>query len=251
MYWLTSPNGRVAEWAMNDGTRKAPLVFATREMAIKWRDTVAKNRRMKPKQCDKPDPCWTWDGEYCWQGSLSTDEMEGVREDHICHEQLDPESEQVCRDLYGCIGHVIEPSFEKWELSFLRDAHPERELEVWQTIAEAYRTYIAEHRDCNQRVAVNSFVAISMGAENEALDEYRPYYHGTLKPLVLSPDERRVEVQTTISNELLAVMPRDEIRKLLHKWTEKAIDNGLKNAVVFGLPSTFTCSFVRLLKPSL
>ena len=33
-------------------------------------------------------------------------------------------------------------------------------------------------------------------------------------------------------------------------WSERP-DNGLKNAIIFGLPFALTCSFVRLLKPSI
>jgi len=229
MYWLTFPNGRVVEWGMSDGTHKAPLVFRSRELAMQWKNRVALAKRydLKPKQCPKPHAGWYWDGKYLYEGPVSAAQIEYVG--HICHEQLSPESEQVCREVYASVGRFLEPSFEQWELGFLRETNPEQELRVWQAIAESFAAYTAEHPDCEQLTAICSFVAISLGGEDKSLDAYRPYYLGPIKPLVLSADPPVIQFQMCVSTKLCAVMPRDEIEALTQKWTEKAMAKACPN----------------------
>src|SRR5262249_46388058 len=62
----------------------------------------------------------------------------------IRHENLSPESLATARSTYQDVGRYLFPSFEQWELGFLRDCHPERELATWASIAKAFNDFLAK-----------------------------------------------------------------------------------------------------------
>jgi hypothetical protein len=44
----------------------------------------------------------------------------------------------IARETYATVGHFIQPTFEQWEMGFLRDTNPDRELALWQAMAESF-----------------------------------------------------------------------------------------------------------------
>ena len=50
-----------------------------------------------------------------------------LEEGPIRHE-LDPEAQKIARYTYNLVGKYVQPTLEQWELGFMRDAHPRREL---------------------------------------------------------------------------------------------------------------------------
>jgi hypothetical protein len=74
MYSLKFPNGKMVEWATKERgqwVRRAPLLFHTKQAAIDFRQRVARNRKLKPSQTEKCEPCWIYqDGQYHWEGKL-------------------------------------------------------------------------------------------------------------------------------------------------------------------------------------
>jgi hypothetical protein len=57
---------------------------------------------------------------------------------------------------------MICPTFEQWEVSFLREIAPEMEIAVWEVIADAYDAYKAEKPDADKE-SLGMLIAISMG----------------------------------------------------------------------------------------
>src|SRR6516162_649662 len=84
---------------------------------------------------------------YCkrdgpWE--LLHDIPKGVVQGPSRHENLSPESLATGRSTYQDVGRYIFPSFEQWELGFLRERHPERELATWASIAKAFNDFLAK-----------------------------------------------------------------------------------------------------------
>ncbi len=82
---------------------------------------------------------------------------------------LSPLLEQIARVLYEKVGHFVYPTFEQWEIGFMRDMQPWREILIWETIARASDLYRAKHPDANLEQVVGKAVTISLGhvSENE------------------------------------------------------------------------------------
>jgi hypothetical protein len=62
---------------------------------------------------------------------------------------LSPVLEQIARTLYSKVGHFVYPSFEQWEIGFMRDMHPWWELLIWEAIARTHDLYLAKHPDAD------------------------------------------------------------------------------------------------------
>jgi hypothetical protein len=77
--------------------------------------------------------------------------------------------ERISRLLYEKVGHFVYPSFEQWEVGFMRDMHPWKEILIWENIARTFDAYMAKHVDADGSHVVGNIVAISLGqvAENE------------------------------------------------------------------------------------
>ena len=228
MYALKSPNGKMVEWAMREReqwVRKAPLLFPTKQDAIEFRQRVAKTKRLKPSQIERFQPCWIYqDGQYHWEGKVNGSElMNRVKPGPIRHERLEPEWEQVCHDLYPVVGKYISSTYEHWELGFLRDANPDKELAVWQSIAGAFAKYCHEQPDCDKKKLVGDLIRLTIGVEDETTASLKPYYDGIIKPLSLASGNKAIKFKMVVSAALGARMPREEIRKLAMEWLEKAM----------------------------
>ena len=68
-----------------------------------------------------------------------------IRPGRVRRELLTAQQEDLARQLYDICGHFVQPTFEQWELMFLRDGNPARELLHWYIISE---TFVRLRRDC-------------------------------------------------------------------------------------------------------
>jgi hypothetical protein len=59
----------------------------------------------------------------------------------IRHASLPPELLNEIRDVYEQVGRYVTPTLEEFEVAFMRDAHPAREVGVWKCIAKASADY--------------------------------------------------------------------------------------------------------------
>ena len=93
---------------------------------------------------------------------------------------LSPLLEQIARTIYTKVGHFVYPTFEQWEIGFMRDMQPWREILIWETIARTSDLYRAKHPDANLEQVVSKAVSISLGhiSENESAmeKELREFY---------------------------------------------------------------------------
>ena len=87
----------------------------------------------------------------------------------IRHKQgLTPLLTKLARELYQRAGHYVYPAFEQWELGFMRDSHPWREILIWEAICRAYDAYLASHPEAtNDAKIIPALAAISNGATLE------------------------------------------------------------------------------------
>jgi hypothetical protein len=77
---------------------------------------------------------------------------------------LTPVLEGLARAIFATVGHFVYPTFEQWELGFMRDMHPWREISIWENIARTFDLYVAEHPEAaNSGEIVGTIVSISTG----------------------------------------------------------------------------------------
>jgi hypothetical protein len=84
----------------------------------------------------------------------------------IRHEKLSPECEKVARYTYKVVGSLLKPTYEQWELDFLRNIYPERELSLWILIADAFPKAVKDHPEMDRKAVVDDLVAVSHGADS-------------------------------------------------------------------------------------
>ncbi len=85
----------------------------------------------------------------------------------IRHEALTDKQLERVRLIYRCIGPFIETPFEQFELNFLRDMHPDREIHIWSCIALAHQKFLKQKPDASEaqvKLAFTGLLLISMGA---------------------------------------------------------------------------------------
>ena len=90
----------------------------------------------------------------------------------IRHKSLPPELLGQIRAVYDVIGPYLDMTLEQFEIDFMRDMHPEREVAVWCGIAKAWLAY---HEDFlgnetlpkeEERKLLGALVAISTGVQD-------------------------------------------------------------------------------------
>jgi hypothetical protein len=95
-----------------------------------------------------------------------------LRPGPIRHESLPPELLGQIRAVYDVIGLYLDMTLEQFEIDFMRDMHPEREVALWCGIAKAWLAY---HEDFlgnetlpkeEERKLLGALVAISTGVED-------------------------------------------------------------------------------------
>jgi hypothetical protein len=95
-----------------------------------------------------------------------------IRPGKIKHEQLDPKWEEIARHTFQVVGHLVKPTYEQWELDFLRDQNPEQEMFLWLVISDAFEKAVAEHPDLDEKVILGDLIRISAGGLSQhGLDE--------------------------------------------------------------------------------
>ena len=65
----------------------------------------------------------------------------------IRHESLPLELLEQVQAIYDVIGPYLDATLEQFEIGFMRDAHPEREVAVWCSITAAWIAYHEQHLD--------------------------------------------------------------------------------------------------------
>ena len=99
------------------------------------------------------------------RGKIRKASLRDIKQGPIRHKAgLSPLLEELARAIFQKVGHFVHPSFEHWELGFMRDLHPWREILVWETIARTFDLYVAEHPDavCSKEI-VGTLISISTG----------------------------------------------------------------------------------------
>jgi hypothetical protein len=79
--------------------------------------------------------------------------------------QLPLDLEQRARAVYGRLGAegTLIPTFEQFELDFCRDAHPEREIAIWETMATVLEKSLEQFPRANRREAMTIILFLSVG----------------------------------------------------------------------------------------
>lgn len=95
-----------------------------------------------------------------------------LRPGPIRHESLSPDLLEHIRAVYDVIGPYLNATLEQFEIGFMRDAHPAREVAVWCSIVAAWIAYHDKHigeeglSDVDEKKLVGALVAISAGIED-------------------------------------------------------------------------------------
>jgi hypothetical protein len=90
----------------------------------------------------------------------------------IRHRSLRPELLEQIRAVFDVIGPYLGMTLEQFEIDFMRDMHPEREVALWCTIAKAWLAYHEDFRgneiqpNEEERKLLAALVAISTGVED-------------------------------------------------------------------------------------
>ncbi|MBI2825270.1 MAG: hypothetical protein HYX69_11350 [Planctomycetia bacterium] len=109
--------------------------------------------------------------------------------------------EEACRETYAAAGHLFYPTFEQWELDFLRDAHPASEILEWQIIANSLRIYRERYNSrghAKDKDFALTLATISWGGDHGAARERGQKRCGSKKVfegLLKVYDEHRAEVR--------------------------------------------------------
>ena len=90
----------------------------------------------------------------------------------IRHKSLPPDLLAQIRAVYDVIGPYLDMTLEQFEIDFMRDMHPEREVALWCRISKAWLAY---HEDFlgnetlpseEERKLLGALVAISTGVQD-------------------------------------------------------------------------------------
>jgi len=95
-----------------------------------------------------------------------------LRPGPIRHESLPPKFLEMVKGVYDVIGPYFGMTLEQFEIGFMRDMHPQREVAVWVRIAKAWLAY---HEDFlgsetlpkeEEQQLLGALIAISTGVED-------------------------------------------------------------------------------------
>jgi len=85
----------------------------------------------------------------------------------IKHERLDPKWEQVARHTFQVVGYLVKPTYEQWELDFLRDQNPQKELFLWLVISDAFEAAVLGRPDLDEITILGDLILISTGGQSQ------------------------------------------------------------------------------------
>ena len=95
-----------------------------------------------------------------------------LRPGPIRHRTLSPDLLEQIKAVYDAIGKYLDMTLEQFEVGFMRDMHPEREVALWCCIAAAWQTYHEKYLDDElqpdeeERKLLAALVAISSGVDD-------------------------------------------------------------------------------------
>ena len=97
-----------------------------------------------------------------------------LRPGPIRHASLPPELLEYIEAVYDMIGPYLNTTLEQFEIGFMRDMHPAREVAVWCSITAAWIAYHDKHLggqllpDEDETKLIGALVAISTGVTDVA-----------------------------------------------------------------------------------
>ena len=95
-----------------------------------------------------------------------------LRPGPIRNDALPPELLEAVKGVFDMIGQYLGMTLEQFEIGFMRDMHPEREVAVWASITAAWLAYHEKFLDDEELPAeeekklLGALVAISTGTED-------------------------------------------------------------------------------------
>ena len=106
--------------------------------------------------------------------------LEDIKQGPIRQQEgLTPLLEQLAKAIFAEVGYLLCPTFEEWELGFLRDVHPWREILIWENIARTFDLVVAKRpQAAYSKLIAGTIVSISTGhvPENNVQYELRKLY---------------------------------------------------------------------------
>jgi hypothetical protein len=90
----------------------------------------------------------------------------------IRHESLSPDLLAQVKAVFDVIGPFLGMTLEQFEIGFMRDAHPQSEIDLWFRIAKAWLAYHEDYLDNltlpdeEERKLLGALVAISTGVQD-------------------------------------------------------------------------------------
>jgi hypothetical protein len=90
----------------------------------------------------------------------------------IRHETLPAEMLEQIKAVFDVIGPYIGMTLEQFELDFMRDMHPGREVAIWCSIAAAWQSYHEKYlrngrlSDEEERKLLGALISISFGVDD-------------------------------------------------------------------------------------
>ena len=99
-------------------------------------------------------------------------DLSRLRPGPIRHESLPPKLLEMVKAVYDVIGQYLGMTLEQFEIGFMRDMHPERELAVWVRITKGWLAYHEKFLgdeplpDEDEKKLLAALIAISAGVED-------------------------------------------------------------------------------------
>ena len=99
-------------------------------------------------------------------------DLSQLRPGPICHESLPPALLEQIQAVFDVIGPYSGMTLEQFEIEFMRDMHPEREVALWCRITKAWLAYHEDflrnetQPDEEERKLLAALIAISTGMED-------------------------------------------------------------------------------------
>ena len=99
-------------------------------------------------------------------------DLSQLRPGPICHESLPPALRELIKAVFDVLGPYIDMTLEQFEIGFMRDMHPEREVALWCRITKAWLAYHEDflanetQPDEEERKLLGALIAISTGMED-------------------------------------------------------------------------------------
>ncbi|MHB8974094.1 MAG: hypothetical protein ACYC3X_26200 [Pirellulaceae bacterium] len=99
-------------------------------------------------------------------------DLSELRPGPIRHDKLSLELLELIRSVFEIVGPYLKSTLEQFEIGFMRDMHPEREVAVWCSITSAWIAYHEKHLDDvllpdeDEQKLLGALIAISTGVED-------------------------------------------------------------------------------------